>query len=377
MDQAAQCNINNKGDNGIVLSFMHRKNNPRNSEGSFVALADERILFAYTHYYDGDNWDDTAPAHICARYSSDGGHTWTDDEVLVKNDGGCNVMSVSLLRLQDGRIGLWYLKKNSLSDCNLWMRTSDDEGGSWSQPRLCIPAPGYFVVNNDRVIQLSGGRLVIPAAYHRSKLPLAECKQNPYLAVDGRGIAIFFISDDGGVTWRESRDWWAMPVRSDSGLQEPGVVELKNGQLYAYCRTSNGCQYELYSSDGGDTWTPPSPSGFISPCSPLSIKRMPSTGHLLAVWNDWSGKLAPASLRMDVPTWGRTPLVAAISEDEGATWAHGKLIETDPERGFCYTTIHFVEDAVLLAYCCGGGKDVCVLQDMCIRRIELQWLYGD
>ena len=36
--------------------------------------------------------------------------------------------------------------------------------------------------------------------------------------------------------------------------------------------------------------------------------------------------------------------------------------------GFCYTAIHCPADAVLLAYCCGGGKTG-VLQDSRIRRI--------
>jgi len=51
-----------------------------------------------------------------------------------------------------------------------------------------------------------------------------------------------------------------------------------------------------------------------------------------------------------------------------------KLLESDPQRGFCYTAIHGTGDAVLLAYCCGGGERRRVLQDLCIRRITLDWL---
>ncbi len=56
-------------------------------------------------------------------------------------------------------------------------------------------------------------------------------------------------------------------------------------------------------------------------------------------------------------------------KDDGKTWQAAVDIETDPGRGFCYTAIHFTDDAVLLAYCCGGGQSA-VLQDCCIRRIE-------
>ncbi len=156
-------------DNQIVLDLSHRRGNLRNSEGAFVTLKGGRILFVYTHYY-GESWADEATARLCSRVSDDGGRTWSErDEVVVENEGGCNVMDVSLLRLQDGRIALFYLRKNSIADCRSYMRTSADEGRSWSDPTLCIPAPGYFCVNNDRVIQLSGGRLVMPAGWQRNR----------------------------------------------------------------------------------------------------------------------------------------------------------------------------------------------------------------
>ncbi len=347
----------------IVLRLRHRRNNPRNSEGSFATLADGRILFAYSRYY-GTSWSDHATADIAARTSADGGRSWTpDDRILVKNEGRCNVMSGSLLRLQDGRLALFYARKNGLRDCRLRLRLSSDEGRGWGAPTLCIPSPGYYVVNNDRVVQLRGGRLVAPAAYHRCKWWGKE--------IDLRGIAMCFLSDDRGRTWRESKDWWALPIRSTSGLQEPGVVELRDGRLYGYSRTDCGCQYEFFSEDGGETWSAPRPSPFRSPCSPLSIKRIPATGHLLAVWNDHRGRRPPPRKS----SWGRTPLALAISRDEGATWQAPRVVESDPARGFCYTAVHFTADAVLLAYCC-GGRGGGVLQDACIRRLPLAALYG-
>ena len=364
--------------NQIVLDLSHRRDNPRNSEGAFVTLKDGRILFVYTHYY-GESWADEATARLCARFSDDGGRTWSErDEVVVENEGGCNVMSVSLLRLQDGRIALFYLRKNSIADCRAYLRTSADEGRSWSDPTLCIPAPGYFCVNNDRVIQLSGGRLVMPAGWHRNRLTADTPRNDYYSATDSRGIATFFLSDDAGQSWREARDWWALPIRSGSGMQEPGVVELGDGRLYAYARTDIGCHYELYSEDRGETWTPPRPSVFRAPCSPLCIKRLPATGDLLAVWNDHSGRLIPVlpqNNNFQSKSWGRTPLVSAISRDDGRTWEHHRLLEDAPDHGFCYTAIHPADDAILLAYCCGGGDKSAVLQDLRVRRVTRDWLY--
>jgi hypothetical protein len=67
-------------------------------------------------------------------------------------------------------------------------------------------------------------------------------------------------------------------------------------------------------------------------------------------------------------SWGRTPLTVAVSRDDGRSWETVGDVETDPDHGFCYTAIHCPADAVLLAYCCGGGKTG-VLQDSRIRRI--------
>lgn len=360
--------------NSIVLDLSHGPGNPRNSEGAFATLKDGRILFVHTRYY-GGSWADEATADLCSRISEDGGRTWSKrGVVVVENEGKRNVMSVSLLRLQDGRLALFYLRKNSVMDCRPYLRISTDEGGTWGKPNLCIAAPGYFCVNNDRVIQLKGGRLVMPAGFHRNRNIPPKGGKMTYDPLDFRGIAMFYLSDDAGKTWREARDWWALPVRSGSGLQEPGVVELSDGRLYAYCRTDVGCHYEMFSEDGGETWSAPRPSVFRAPCSPLCIKRIPSTGHLLAVWNDHSGRQGKRRPEYDKMSWGRTPLVAAVSLDDGRTWSKGRVIESDPQRGFCYTAIHFAGDAVLLAYCCGGGGKSGVLQDLCVRRVDLNWL---
>lgn len=360
----------------IVLELRHKRNNPRNSEGAFITLADGRIMFAYSRYY-GKSWSDNGQATISARYSADGGITWSKrDKLLVGNEGVHNVMSPSLLRLDDGRIALFYLRTNDFHDCRMYLRTSGDEGKTWSAPTLCIPAPGYFIVNNDRVVRLKSGRLIIPAAYHRPKL---EDGAEDWAGWDYRAIALFYYSDNNGQTWNESADWWTLPVRSNSGMQEPGLVELEDRALYAWARTDTGRQWHTVSVNDGENWAPPRPSGFLSPNSSMSIKRIPATGDLLAVWNDQSRRWKlPAPVLSEGyganSSWGRTPLAVAVSPNEGRTWKHARLLEDDPRRGFCYTAIHFTGDAVLLAYCCGGVNGG-VLQDTRIRRVTLDWLY--
>ena len=107
-----------------VLQLAPSDDNPRNSEGDFITLDDGRILFVYSHYT-GSSTSDHAPAYLAARYSDDGGRSWTDEDVVVvENEGGMNVMSVSLLRLQNGDIAFFYLRKNSTEDCIPMLRIS-------------------------------------------------------------------------------------------------------------------------------------------------------------------------------------------------------------------------------------------------------------
>jgi len=348
-------------ENNVVLNIEPSKEFPRNSEGSFVTLKSGRVLFLYTQFYGGAA--DHSAARIVAIHSDDAGRTWSKGtRTIVENQGGANVMSISLRRLKSGKIALFYLLKNSLLDCRPYIRISTDEAQTWSEPKLVVAAPGYFVLNNDRVIQLSTGRLVVPVGFHRSR----DTDPNSYKSFDGRAIDIWYLSDDEGKTWTESATWWASPVHCSSGLQEPGVVELADGKLFSWARTTFGAQYGCMSADRGKTWTAPEPTSLKSPCSPASIKRLPGSSDLLAIFNDHSGDFPFTKNR-------RTPLVAGISSDNGKTWTNRKVLEPDLEGWYCYTAIHFVDNAVLLAYC-AGDKTVGGLNRLRIRRLTLDWL---
>jgi len=154
-------------------------------------------------------------------------------------------------------------------------------------------------------------------------------------------------------------------------MDEPGVVELADGSLYSWARTDHGEQWACRSRDGGETWSPPKPTALISPNSPASIKRLPGSVDLLAIYNDHSGRY-PFPRGKDL-FHARTPLVAAISHDGGETWPERRVLENDPNGNFCYIAIHFVDHAVLLAYGVYWG-DGQITGTQRIRRVELDWL---
>lgn len=349
-------------DNAVVLNIEPTKENPRNSEGAFATLKSGRVIFYYTQFYGGGA--DNAPARIVCIHSDDQGRTWSAPRTVVENAGGENVMSVSLLRLKSGKLALFYLIKNSWLDCRPYIRISTDDGATWTDPKRVVAAPGYFVLNNDRVVQLAQGRLVVPVAFHRARGEDPKSSKS----FEKRGIVFWYLSDDEGQTWREANSWWAAPQECSSGLQEPGVVELADGKLFSWARTTLGAQYGFISADGGRTWSAPEPTSLKSPCSPASIKRLPGSSDLLAIYNDHTGDFPFVQNK-------RTPLVAGISSDGGKTWPVRKLLEGDADGWYCYTAMHFVDGAVLLGYCAGDPK-VGGLNRLRIRRVSLDWLRG-
>ena len=318
----------------LVLHIATGENNPRNSEGDFVILDDGTILHIYSHFL-GTSAEDHAAACLMSRCSADGGNTWTEsDKLQIENEGGRNVMSVTLRRLADGRVVMFYLVTESSEDCRPVMRVRQDDGSLWE--RIClIDEPSYNVVNNVRVIQLSGARILIPVARHayfgRSKYDFDE-----------NAHTFCLISDDGGKSWYEGRC-----VEPTEGViyQEPGLCELADGRVLMTIRTDAGAQYFAYSEDGGQTWGKAFKSPLDSPLSPTLIKRIPGSDELLAVGNP----LLPISGHSERATM----TIERLSPD-GTEILSRKTME-HPERfvgpNWQYPSICFADDdTALVAY---------------------------
>ncbi len=347
-----------------VLELPPSLENCRNSEGDFAVLKDGRVLFVYSHYVKGSGGDHD-PAHLASRVSTDGGRTWSKESVeVVANEGGMNVMSVSMLRLKDGALALFYLRKNSETDCRPVMRVSRDEGKTWGEPVLCVPdtEKSYYVLNNCRATRLSSGRIV---------LPLSDFAPKDGRIGDWAGKLVCYFSDDEGVTWKRGRDHFATFDSEGRRVttQEPGIVELKDGRVLMYARTSHGRQWFFHSFDGCDTWTHGAPGSLWGPCAPATVKRL-SNGDLFAVWNDHENQPELAKLGPDWSHGLRTPLTLAISKDEGKTWINRRVLEGNPKGWYCYIAVRELDGNLLLGYCAMG-----MLRHSRITTVPLAWLY--
>ena len=301
------------GDFALTIAPVGPRN-PRNSEAAIVQCNDGTLLLGWTEFYAGTGADH-GPARISGKISEDGGYSWGKKFTLVENDGKCNVMEVNFLRLKDNRLALFHCQKNtSDSDCRVMMRTSTDEGRTWSPATQLSPDDKYTGLTNGRSIRLTSGRILLEAW-------------------EG-GDGYCYLSDDDGQTWLQSQR-----VRPEPGpCYEPACVELKDGRVMMLMRTGCGGQYKSLSRDGGLTWTSPEPTQLTGTAAPVSISRMPATGELLAIWNHNPG------------VGKRNPLTAAISKDEGETWEQFRNLEDAPDDAWAYPAVTWVKDRAIITY---------------------------
>jgi hypothetical protein len=133
-------------------------------------------------------------------------------------------------------------------------------------------------------VQLPSGRIVLP------------------LYSDGYSYGLMALSDDGGYTWTASQPLVGW------GCIQPAVVRKKDGTLVAYMRDNGPPPKRAcvsYSRDDGVSWTLAEDSELLNPGTSIEAIALKS-GNWLAVYNDLEQ--------------GRYSLVAALSDDEGATW---------------------------------------------------------
>src|SRR5690606_11252438 len=139
-------------------------------------------------------------------------------------------------------------------------------------------------------------------------------------------------------TWKQSKGSVDYVKR---GAMEPEVIELKDGKVLMIFRTQSGHIGSSLSSDKGDTWSKPVSWGVRAPEAPATLRRIPSTGDLLLIWNDNFEPGAGHSGK-------RTPLTAAISSDEGKTWKLKKNLETDADQTYSYISLTFYRGRAIM-----------------------------
>lgn len=319
--------------------------------GWTTTLPDGRLMAWWT---DGKSESDPASINnteivqkAWARYSSDSGITWSEPQVLLgfpRGKGAYEGLNPFVDR--DNAIHLFglhffsYDLKNydnwDAYECYAFHVMSPDGGKTWTAPQHCGFGAYKYAGMTNAAVQTRSGRLILPlSCYSKRKT--------------GRFVIVCSLSDDGGRAWRVSKGEIAVDTggaQLESGACEPVVIELKDGRVWMMIRTQAGSQFEAFSSDGGDTWTEPRPTRFISSNSCGALLRL-RDGRIVFVWQNTLS--------------GREVLCAAITDDEGKTW-HGYREVTGHAH---YPFLTEAPDGAIVLQCLGAAG---------VTRIRPDWL---
>ncbi|WNV86928.1 exo-alpha-sialidase [Umezawaea sp. Da 62-37] len=305
----------------------------------------------------------------CSRLPT-GGDTWSSP-VRLSDDGTRSEQNPVLFTAPGGDVWLlWTAQVAGNQDtAEVRCRISTDGGRAWGPTTTLFPATatgGVFV--RQPVVVLDSGRWLLPV-FHCVSVPGRKW-------VGDLDTSAVMVSDDSGETWSE------VAVPRSTGFVHMNVVPLPDGTLAAFYRSRFAdFVHRSTSTDGGASWTAPSPVRDLpNNNSSIQVVRL-SDDRLAAVFNDSSARDATErrlSLYDEIdddglaeqaaPTeefgtafWGapRAPMTLALSVDGGFTWPVRRNLEVGDgycltnnsrdglNREFSYPTVHQAADGSL------------------------------
>ncbi len=344
-------------DTRVVLTIEPTPQNPRNSEGSFIRDKNGGILYAYSRW-SGDSSDDHASCDIAVISSEDEGETWSDCSIIARaSDFGVkNIMCASAIRLGDDSLCVFFIINEDGGTTSIGRTISKDGIYFKSERCICNMPKAYYVIENDRYIRLTDGRIATAAAVYEHETEVMN---------GGRVVGI--VSEDDGKSFHLAGDFLDLPFDGKKGiaLEEPEIIELRQNCIWILSRTVYSYQYQAFSYDGMKTFTKAEPSVFSSPLSPVSLIRL-SDNSIAAAYNpipNYTGRSVFSGDNRSDEFWsGRTPLVLRISKDNAKTWGELMPIETEKNADFSYPALFETRDGILCAYWCVHKGDKCSMR---------------
>ncbi len=249
---------------------------------------------------------ETAPDQfIAVARRSPGAEVWSQPIPAVDTPGQADGQPVFLL---DGQGVLWLyfvtLSGPDWTSAHMRRRPSLDLGRTWGPVEELPLPPGMMFRSRPLNFAFQGEpeRWLFPV----------------YDEVIWRSTML--ISEDDGASWRRTGF-----IETPNGNIHPCVAPLADGRLLAFLRPGGqgGVIWRTVSQDRGESWALPVPTPLPNPNSGLDLLAT-EQGSLLLAFNNSRRR--------------RTPLCVALSDDQGASWPHLRVLE-DGEGEFSYPTV--------------------------------------
>jgi len=312
----------------------------REREGAFEVPSP----FVFPKIVDGKDGDILMMAGDNLRRSTDGGRTWAPVEKM-------SIGVSCVIRLHSGLLG---------ARRNMDFYVSADEGKTWEKRGSIAAAAerrwtGEGIAHFDVLMQTQSGRIFLPTrgsaasnAWLGQRSAARGLRRGELVSIEGHAhrpeadYTIVYYSDDEGKSWKRSDG--TLMVWKDDGYggmwpcDEPNIIELTSGDVMLYFRTTLGRIYTARSGPvaftptggprkgqtikaaSGEYFEYPRETALSGAYTPCRVRRIPSTGDLLLVWNQVSGDEMRGG-------YSRGRLSSAISRDDGKTWEHFRTLD--------------------------------------------------
>lgn len=290
---------------------------------------------------------------IVLKRSSDGGRTWSPQQIVQEEGGDAKITignPCAVVDASTGTVWLGFCRDND----RVFMTHSDDDGVTWAERTEITgtvkdPEWGWFATGPGHGIQLRrgehAGRLVLPCDCGDSK---------GWGQWDKKGRSLVIYSDDHGKSWTRGGI-------TDKGMNECEVVELADGSLLLSMRNYLRKNLRAFatSTDGGRSWSAPEHHEQVyCPTCQSSIQRVALEPKSVVLY---SGPGGP----------GRNNLTVRATYDEGETWPAARVLQEGPSA---YSDLAVLADGQVGCLYETGEKSA--YQTITFARFPLAWVTG-
>jgi alpha-L-fucosidase len=184
------------------------------------------------------------------------------------------------------------------------VRTSDDDGKTWTSPER-LP-DGILGPIKNKPVQLTDGTIISPSSI--------ETKESWRIHIER--------SEDSGKTWQ------LIPIdpESDFNVIQPAILIHPNKKLQILCRSKSNAIVQAFSKDNGNNWGTITKTELPNPNSGIDAVTLKNGWHLLVYNPTVQGNEDRAKLNV------------AISDD-GVKWTDAFILESEEEGEFSYPAV--------------------------------------
>ena len=267
----------------------------------------------------GASGEQVAPKYVVYAQSTNEGRTWGTPKLLVATPASLDFATPAACFAYDGKDYVVFAVGEDFEPKDAFYITeSDDDGTTWGTPAAITGLDVVGTGGNNDTVKLS--------AKWGNKILFSNH------LLDGAAYSAYMNVCDPAVDVTEWEQFTMSLDPDGVAVQEPAVVELPDGTLFALLRTSRGVLYETRTQVIGDfeSWTTPIPTVMPNPNSKPDLCWLPD--GRLGLLNNWN--VAPTTSAPGT----RRDMILAISSDNGRTFDEFVGVDGVQQRGAQYAS---------------------------------------